>query len=193
MSIVLQLKEPNDLETESNGDAQIAVVERKVAEFGYEPVADCETLVFPNMNITSVAFESGVGMKLRRLTLNFNCLSSLDFLLANDKTVTPVLEHLNVQHNHLTSLKGIPSSVRVLKCSYNRLTSLRELIVCTELRELWVTDNEFHHPGLCLVPCCEGNCCFLRLCDMGAVVADVVLELKSQRNLHRLVFSPNTW
>ena len=114
-----------------------------------ESLLECETLVLPNRGLEKLLFRDGAGARLVHLTVNFNRLTTLDFVHS-----LPELRHLNVQHNRLQSLSGIPPSsmLQVLRCSSNRLSDLDGLDArCPELQELWVAQNEFAHPGTAIL------------------------------------------
>ena len=119
-------------------------LQRKEAQFGFEPVDQCETLTYPSLQLTGFEFVfPNPKNLLRHLTLNFNAITSLDFLSA-----VPALTSLNIQHNKVATLAVLPSTLRVLKCSHNQLTHLNGLTqMCPELEELWTTNNSFPHPG----------------------------------------------
>ncbi len=115
-----------------------------MTEFGYERLEACEAVVVSNRQLLGLRLD-GVFFNLRHLTLTFNSLRSLAFL---ETHAVPVLVHLNVQHNALTTLQGAPPTLKVLKCSSNRLESVAGLAqACPSLEELWVADNPFPHPS----------------------------------------------
>ena len=74
---------------------------------------------------------------LTHLTLSFNKLSSLTSLSA-----LRYLKHLDVSHNRLASLEGIPTTLQSLRCNNNEIESLKSICFLPQLSELSVSNNK---------------------------------------------------
>jgi len=110
----------------------------------HEDVLHTEEVILPNSRIKNLRLSGGAGQSMVKLVLNFNNLTSLEFI-----TQLPRLTHLNVQHNQISNLEGVQQTkIRVLKISNNLIHSLKDVTTaCPELEELWVANNSFEHPG----------------------------------------------
>jgi hypothetical protein len=79
---------------------------------------------------------------LQSANFSFNELTSLQSLAILDS-----VHSLNVSHNKLKHLAGLPINLRSLKCTHNEISSFETLRSNTSLTELWVANNSIANFG----------------------------------------------